>query len=82
MAEFVTSLTDLTKSRPRTDAKEYKLAVLPGGMKVLLVSSAASPGRDRAAASMTVGVGTFSDPPEVAIVVVVIVLVDSDSDTQ
>ena len=73
MAELV-SMIDLNSSRPKTDIKDYKLAVLPGGMKVLLVSSLAKSkadsgdgkaGRNRAAASMTVNVGTFSDPPEV-----------------
>lgn len=64
MSEFIASVTDLTPSRPKTDKKEYKLAVLSSGMKVLVVSSSGG-SRDRAAASMTVNVGSFSDPPEV-----------------
>lgn len=56
-------MTDLNPSRPKTDKKDYKLAVLPNGMKVVVVSSCSS-ARDRAAASLTVGVGSFSDPPE------------------
>jgi len=43
------------------DNREYKFFVLPSGLQVLAVSD---PTADRAAASMDVSVGSFSDPPE------------------
>lgn len=44
-----------------SDNREYKFFVMPSGLQVLLVSDATA---DRAAASMDVSVGSFSDPPE------------------
>jgi hypothetical protein len=43
------------------DNREYKFFVMPSGLQVLVVSD---PTADRAAASMDVSVGSFSDPPE------------------
>ena len=62
MSEFVRTLIDLNPSRPLTDAKDYKMTVLSNGMRVIVVSNN-NPNRNRAAASMTVNVGSFSDPP-------------------
>ena len=43
-----------------SDSREYKYFVMPSGLQVLVVSD---PTADRAAASMDVSVGSFSDPP-------------------
>jgi len=42
-----------------SDARDYRFFILPNGLKVLTVSD---PTADRAAASMDVSVGSFSDP--------------------
>ena len=44
-----------------SDNRDYKFFIMPSGLQVLLVSDATA---DRAAASMDVSVGSFSDPPE------------------
>jgi secreted Zn-dependent insulinase-like peptidase len=52
---------DLDSSRPVTDRKHYRLGLIPGsGLEVLLVQTDGR--RGRAAAALTVGVGSFSDP--------------------
>jgi hypothetical protein len=43
-----------------SDKREYKFFIMPSGLQVLAVSD---PTADRAAASMDVSVGSFSDPP-------------------
>ncbi|XP_042513983.1 insulin-degrading enzyme-like 1, peroxisomal [Macadamia integrifolia] len=45
--------------KPRTDKREYRRIVLPNRLEVLLISD---PETDKAAASMNVSVGSFSDP--------------------
>ncbi|KAJ4971806.1 hypothetical protein NE237_004905 [Protea cynaroides] len=45
--------------KPRTDKREYRRIVLPNCLEVLLISD---PETDKAAASMDVSVGSFSDP--------------------
>ncbi|GJZ04975.1 insulin-degrading enzyme-like protein 1, peroxisomal, partial [Tanacetum coccineum] len=45
--------------KPRTDTRDYKRIILPNSLQVLLVSD---PDTDKCAASMCVGVGSFSDP--------------------
>ncbi|XP_022982829.1 insulin-degrading enzyme-like 1, peroxisomal [Cucurbita maxima] len=45
--------------KPRTDKREYRRIVLRNSLEVLLVSD---PDTDKSAASMTVNVGSFSDP--------------------
>lgn len=45
--------------KPRTDTRDYKRIVLPNSLQVLLISD---PDTDKCAASMSVGVGSFSDP--------------------
>lgn len=61
----VTSVIDLNPSRPLIDKKDYKLASFSNGLEVLLISTNGR--RDRAAASMTVNVGSFSDPADVEV---------------
>ncbi|CAI9301344.1 unnamed protein product [Lactuca saligna] len=46
-------------TKPRTDTRDYKRIVLPNSLQVLLISD---PDTDKCAASMNVGVGSFSDP--------------------
>ena len=50
----------IVKKSP-ADNREYKFFVMPSGLQVLVVSD---PTADRAAASMDVSVGSFSDPAE------------------
>jgi len=50
---------DLTIVKPLNDKREYKRVVLPNGLQILLISD---PDTDKAAASMDVSVGSFSDP--------------------
>ncbi|CAL1352436.1 unnamed protein product [Linum trigynum] len=45
--------------KPRTDKREYRRIVLSNSLQVLLISD---PETDKSAASMDVGVGSFSDP--------------------
>ncbi|KAI3760627.1 hypothetical protein L1987_51025 [Smallanthus sonchifolius] len=45
--------------KPRNDTRNYKRIVLPNSLQVLLISD---PDTDKCAASMNVGVGSFSDP--------------------
>ncbi|KAM7524511.1 hypothetical protein LguiA_014413 [Lonicera macranthoides] len=45
--------------KPRTDEREYRSIVLHNSLQVLLISD---PDTDKCAASMDVGVGSFSDP--------------------
>ncbi|KMZ64568.1 putative Insulin-degrading enzyme [Zostera marina] len=45
--------------KPRTDKREYRRIVLPNSLEALLISD---PETDKAAASMDVSVGTFSNP--------------------
>ncbi|XP_010523876.1 PREDICTED: insulin-degrading enzyme-like 1, peroxisomal [Tarenaya hassleriana] len=45
--------------KPRTDKREYRRIVLKNSLQVLLISD---PETDKCAASMDVGVGSFSDP--------------------
>ncbi|KAF9598098.1 hypothetical protein IFM89_024443 [Coptis chinensis] len=45
--------------KPRTDKREYRRIVLPNALQVLLISD---PETDKAAASMNVSVGYYSDP--------------------
>ncbi|CAK9155612.1 unnamed protein product [Ilex paraguariensis] len=45
--------------KPRTDKREYRRIVLQNSLQVLLISD---PETDKCAASMNVGVGSFSDP--------------------
>ncbi|XP_034693359.1 insulin-degrading enzyme-like 1, peroxisomal isoform X1 [Vitis riparia] len=45
--------------KPRTDTREYRRIVLRNSLEVLLISD---PDTDKAAASMSVSVGSFSDP--------------------
>ncbi|XP_071716303.1 insulin-degrading enzyme-like 1, peroxisomal [Rutidosis leptorrhynchoides] len=45
--------------KPRTDARLYKIIILPNSLRVLLISD---PDTDKCAASMAVGVGSYSDP--------------------
>ncbi|KAJ0982675.1 hypothetical protein J5N97_010930 [Dioscorea zingiberensis] len=45
--------------KPRTDKREYRRIVLPNSLEALLISD---PETDKAAASMNVSVGHFSDP--------------------
>nr|XP_043635707.1 insulin-degrading enzyme-like 1, peroxisomal [Erigeron canadensis] len=51
------AVTEIRK--PRTDKREYKRIVLPNSLQVLLIFD---PDTDKCAASMNVGVGSFSDP--------------------
>ncbi|KAI3750269.1 hypothetical protein L2E82_20902 [Cichorium intybus] len=46
-------------TKPRTDIRDYKRIVLPNSLQILLISD---PDTDKCAASMIVGVGSFSDP--------------------
>ncbi|XP_078430022.1 insulinase (Peptidase family M16) family protein isoform X2 [Wolffia australiana] len=46
-------------TKPRTDKREYRRVVLPNSLEVLLISDTDT---DKAAASMCVEVGSFSDP--------------------
>ncbi|XP_075638112.1 insulin-degrading enzyme-like 1, peroxisomal [Castanea sativa] len=46
--------------KPRTDTREYRRIVLRNSLQVLLI---ADPDTDKCAASMSVSVGSFSDPP-------------------
>lgn len=50
-------MTEIIK--PRTDTRDYKRIILPNSLQVLLISD---PDTDKCAASMNVGVGSFSDP--------------------
>lgn len=50
---------DVEIIKPRTDKRGYRRIVLPNSLVVLLISD---PDTDKAAASMDVGVGSFSDP--------------------
>ncbi|KAI3864342.1 hypothetical protein MKX03_026915 [Papaver bracteatum] len=52
-------ITDGTITKPHTDNREYRRIVLPNSLEVLLISD---PETDKCAASMSVGVGYFSDP--------------------
>ncbi|XP_059462216.1 insulin-degrading enzyme-like 1, peroxisomal [Corylus avellana] len=45
--------------KARTDNREYRRIVLKNSLEVLLISD---PDTDKCAASMDVGVGSFSDP--------------------
>ncbi|KAM0027550.1 putative insulysin [Helianthus debilis subsp. tardiflorus] len=45
--------------KPRNDTRNYKRIILPNSLQVLLISD---PDTDKCAASMNVGVGSFSDP--------------------
>ncbi|CAI0374959.1 unnamed protein product [Linum tenue] len=45
--------------KPRTDKREYRRIVLSNSLQVLLISD---PETDKSSASMSVGVGAFSDP--------------------
>lgn len=58
----MSSILDLSSTRPLTDKKTYHLHVLPCGLEVLVVRTDGS--RGRAAAAMTVKVGSFSDPAD------------------
>ncbi|EQC26502.1 hypothetical protein SDRG_15680 [Saprolegnia diclina VS20] len=67
----MTSVVDASK--PPSDTSAYELLELPNGLEVLLVHAPptlAAPGEDEhevaemAAACLTVGVGTFADPPQ------------------
>ncbi|KAL4558067.1 hypothetical protein LXL04_036263 [Taraxacum kok-saghyz] len=46
-------------TKPRTDTRDYKRILLPNSLQVLLISD---PDTDKCAASMSVGVGSFSNP--------------------
>ncbi|KAK9169838.1 hypothetical protein Syun_001978 [Stephania yunnanensis] len=52
-------ITESEITKPRTDKREYRRVVLPNSLQVLLISD---PDTDKAAASMNVSVGSFSDP--------------------
>ncbi|OVA19405.1 Peptidase M16 [Macleaya cordata] len=52
-------ITDAEIIKPRTDKREYRRIVLPNSLEVLIISD---PETDKAAASMGVSVGSFSDP--------------------
>ncbi|XP_026425305.1 insulin-degrading enzyme-like 1, peroxisomal [Papaver somniferum] len=52
-------ITDGAITKPHTDNREYRRIVLPNSLEVLLISD---PETDKCAASMSVGVGYFSDP--------------------
>ncbi|KAI3984394.1 hypothetical protein MKX01_011348 [Papaver californicum] len=52
-------ITDGAIIKPHTDKREYRRIVLPNSLEVLLISD---PETDKCAASMSVGVGYFSDP--------------------
>lgn len=54
-----------TPIKSESDVKEYRLLKLPNGLKVFLITSSDndSNGEDIAAATMTVKVGSFNDPP-------------------
>ncbi len=57
---------DLNSSRPATDRKNYCIGTVPGcGLQVLLVQTDGR--RERAAAALTVGVGSFADPKHVEV---------------
>ncbi|KAD0702505.1 hypothetical protein E3N88_43836 [Mikania micrantha] len=45
--------------KPRNDTRTYRRIILPNSLQVLLISD---PDTDKCAASMNVGVGSFSDP--------------------
>jgi len=47
--------------KPRTDNREYRCVVLPNALQALVISD---PETDKAAASMVVNVGSFSDPKD------------------
>lgn len=49
----------ITIVKPRNDKREYKSLLLPNSLQVLLISD---PDTDKAAASMNVSIGSFSDP--------------------
>ncbi|KAF5193472.1 Insulin-degrading enzyme-like [Thalictrum thalictroides] len=51
--------SELEIIKPQTDKREYRRIVLPNALQVLLISD---PETDKAAASMNVSVGSFSDP--------------------
>ncbi|MCL7040495.1 hypothetical protein MKW94_029754 [Papaver nudicaule] len=52
-------ITEEVITKPLTDKREYRRIVLPNSPEVLLISD---PETDKCAASMSVGVGHFSDP--------------------
>lgn len=52
-------IEDVEIVKPRTDKREYRRIVLRNSLQVLLISD---PDTDKCAASMNVGVGSFSDP--------------------
>lgn len=56
-AEVAVDATDVLK--PRTDSREYRCVVLGNALQALIISD---PETDKAAASMVVNVGSFSDP--------------------
>lgn len=51
--------TDVAIRKPRTDKREYRRVILPNDLEALLISD---PETEKAAASMCVSVGSFSDP--------------------
>ncbi|KAF5179369.1 insulin-degrading enzyme-like 1, peroxisomal, partial [Thalictrum thalictroides] len=55
--------SELEIIKPQTDKREYRRIVLPNALQVLLISD---PETDKAAASMNVSVGSFSDPEGLA----------------
>jgi insulysin len=46
----------------KNDPRSYRYLVLPNGLRVILVSD---PKADKAAAALSVSVGSFSDPEEI-----------------
>ncbi|KAL5708137.1 insulysin [Ranunculus cassubicifolius] len=59
----ITSISKIPESeiiiKPRTDKRQYRRIVLPNSLQVLLISD---PETDKAAASMSVSVGSYSEP--------------------
>eukprot|EP00931_Biecheleriopsis_adriatica_P124663 TRINITY_DN9981_c1_g1_i1.p1 TRINITY_DN9981_c1_g1~~TRINITY_DN9981_c1_g1_i1.p1 ORF type:complete len:1036 (+),score=223.57 TRINITY_DN9981_c1_g1_i1:81-3188(+) len=59
---FLPAFEALEVEKPSTDYREYKTAVLPNNLRVMVVSDAKC---DRAAAALSVQVGSIFDPKEI-----------------